>query len=48
MTFVINIAIAALIVTAIICELGHVAETLLMKSSAVRKLSEMLDYWDEE
>lgn len=47
MTFIINITLAAFIATAIICGIGYALENLLMKSSAVRKLSEMLD-WDEE
>ena len=47
MTFVANITLTAFIATAIVCGIGYALENLLMKSSAVRKLSKMLD-WDEE
>ena len=47
MTFIINIALVTLIATILICGIAHIIETLAMKSHAVRKLSEMLD-WDEE
>ena len=48
MTFIANITLAVFIATAIICGIGQVLENLLMKLPAVRKMSEMLEYWDEE
>jgi len=47
MTFIINIGLATLITTTIVCGIAYAIETVAMKFPVVRKLSEMLD-WDEE